>query len=178
MDIIHYLEALDSSKSSWRIRVRVTRIWASRSNDGNTFLGMNLILLDAQNYHVCAFVVPYVWEVFQNIFTEGNCYDINSFTTTQATGKLRPVSSNMMINFNQNTTVYHMDNQPNIVPFHKFELKDIAEVYDIARSYVPDEIPTYAIDVAGVVKDIEPVSVIQTIIGDRYMLHFSLSDGR
>ncbi|KAK1384320.1 hypothetical protein POM88_022055 [Heracleum sosnowskyi] len=133
-DIIHSLEALDSSKSSWRIRVRVTRIWASISNDGNTFLGMNLILLDAQNYHVRAFVVPYVWEVLQNIFNEGNFYDINSFTTTQATGKL--------------------------------------------RSYVPDEIPTYAIDVAGVVKDIEPVSVIQTIIGDRYLLRFSLSDGR
>lgn len=45
-----HLETIDTTRTDWRIRVRVTRMWPSMSSNGNIFLGMNMILLDAQVY--------------------------------------------------------------------------------------------------------------------------------
>ncbi|KAK1379106.1 hypothetical protein POM88_025850 [Heracleum sosnowskyi] len=68
--------------------------------------------------------------------------------------------------------------QPNFIQFHKFELKELEDVYVNINFTTADQNPTYALDIAGVVEDIEPVTVIQTVFGDRYFLRFRLSNGR
>lgn len=43
------LESIDNTRTDWKIRVRITRMWPSNGNNGN-LLGFNLILLDVEVY--------------------------------------------------------------------------------------------------------------------------------
>lgn len=40
------LTKLDKSKSTWRIKVRVMRMWPTQNSEKNKFSGFNLILCD------------------------------------------------------------------------------------------------------------------------------------
>lgn len=42
------LESIDFMIDSWKIIVRITRMWPSTSRLTNKFIGMNMIFLDAQ----------------------------------------------------------------------------------------------------------------------------------
>ncbi|KAK1360109.1 hypothetical protein POM88_044583 [Heracleum sosnowskyi] len=171
------LASVDTSRTNWRIKIRVTRIWPKSTDNGNIFRGMNLILLDSEDFHVHAFAIPEIWNGIANIIVEGNLYEFFNFTVIEATGPLRPVSSNYMIRLNQLTTVNHLFGYPVFIPRNKFELSDIEQINDFATLSDTNGNATYAIDVVGVVETIEPVNVIQTHYGPRQFIRFTLYDG-
>lgn len=57
MDLLKFdhLESLEKSRSDWKIKVRVTRIWSTTSQDGGSMKGFNLILLD-DDVRICRFL--------------------------------------------------------------------------------------------------------------------------
>lgn len=46
------INSLEKSNTDWRIKVRVTRMWATVSPDSGTVKGFNLILLDDDVYYL------------------------------------------------------------------------------------------------------------------------------
>lgn len=60
--------------------------------------------------------------------------------------RLRPVSSNIKITLSVHTIAHPMkDNDVLFIPLHKFELVDFEHLHNIPTTYVPHQLPTYAI---------------------------------
>ncbi|KAK1382047.1 hypothetical protein POM88_019782 [Heracleum sosnowskyi] len=84
------LSELDTSRSTWNIKVRVTRMSPSisiQATQGRENLkGYNLILLDDNNSHVQTFIYADQWNSMSGNIDEGSIYVISNFYTKEATG--------------------------------------------------------------------------------------------
>lgn len=168
------LAVVDSTRSDWRIRVRITRMWPSFASNQH-FLGFNMILLDSevyflnilvnskfrlcifflkslepiffQNFHVLAYVYPVVWNSIGNMILEGNAYDVINFVVREPIGYMRPVSSDKVIVFTNASIVIPVPLEVVTIPRHKFEIRPLHEIHDIARSYGSNVNPLHAIGI-------------------------------
>ncbi|KAL1815245.1 hypothetical protein ACET3Z_017819 [Daucus carota] len=177
MEMFNPLSTLNTTRTDWRIRVRVGRIWPRISTEGNVS-GYNLIMIDNQDSHLEAFVVSEAWNVLQDMMFEGQVYDIYSFVCCDSTGKLRPVSSNISIVLTSQTVVLPAPNEVSNIPRHKFEITELSQLYSLTRSYPLDVIPSHAIDVIGVAMDVEYVRCSESRFGSNFHMRFTLYDGR
>ncbi|XP_074369737.1 uncharacterized protein LOC141711228 [Apium graveolens] len=170
------LASVDSTKTYWRVRVRITRMWPSFSHI-QQFRGVNLILLDSEDCHVFAFVNRVIWHDVRNIILEGNTYDIHNFIVMEPAGLLRPVFSDKIIVFAHDTIVHPVPFVVNTIPRHKFELETIPEISELAMS-LSEHVPlVHVIDIVGMVQNIEPVNEVYTRFGEKKFLRFELFDG-
>ncbi|XP_074374598.1 uncharacterized protein LOC141715009 [Apium graveolens] len=168
--------SVDSTRTYWRVRVRITRMWPSFSRS-QQFRGVNLILLDSEDCHVFAFVNRVIWHDVSNIILEGNTYDIHNFIVIEPVGLLRPVSSDKIIIFAYDTIVHPVPFELNTIPRNKFELKTIPEISELAMSLSEHEVPVHAIDIIGMAQNIEPIKQVYTRFGEKKFLRFELFDG-
>uniref|UniRef100_A0A166G858 Replication protein A 70 kDa DNA-binding subunit B/D first OB fold domain-containing protein n=1 Tax=Daucus carota subsp. sativus TaxID=79200 RepID=A0A166G858_DAUCS len=152
--MFNLLRDLDHTRSDWKIRVRVTRMWTPKEATNNPF-SKNLILLDREDSHLEAFVVSEAWDVLQDMMFEGQVYDIYSFVCCDSTGKLRPVSSNISIVLTSQTVVLPAPNEVSTIPRHKFEITELSQLYSLTRSYPLDVIPSHAI--------VEPILILASM---------------
>ncbi|KAL1805562.1 hypothetical protein ACET3Z_028630 [Daucus carota] len=175
------LSSLNTSRTNWRVKVRVTRMWSSGSNASNgkdgIIKGYNLILLDDDNCHVHAYVYGDNWKKLSEPIVEGGLYILSNFFTREALGSLKPVSSKIIINFSPATSVELVPEDDFMIPFHKFEFVDLSELFSLASSYANPKTPDYSTDVIGAVEDFEKLSIIGTMFGDRKIVKFCLTDG-
>ncbi|XP_074351610.1 replication factor A protein 1-like [Apium graveolens] len=176
MDVFNSLHTVDNLPTPWRIRVRVTRMWPSFRDAGANFMGINLILLDDDDYHVHAFVNREVWQVWNHFIEEGSVYDISRFLTVDAAGKLRPVSSPNIFFFTNVTVCQQIVNPPINIPMHKFEFKTIESLYSAFFFDEQDEVPIFSTDVVGVVSNIQPVRNIAMRYREKILFRFDLED--
>lgn len=58
---------------------------------------------------------------------------------------MRPVSSAKCIDFSNHTTVQQIVGDDQSIPLHKFDLLNLADVYEMARGYAIDQVPIYTI---------------------------------
>ncbi|KAL1831293.1 hypothetical protein ACET3Z_000944 [Daucus carota] len=176
------LSSLNTSRTNWRVKVRVTRMWPSGSNASNgkdgIVKGYNLILLDDDNCHVHAYVYGDNGKKLSEPIVEGGLYILSNFFTREALGSLKPVSSKIIINFSPATSVELVPEDDFMIPFHKFEFVDLSELFSLASSYANPKTPDYSTDVIGAVEDFEKLSIIGTMFGDREIVKFRLTDGR
>ncbi|WOH04110.1 hypothetical protein DCAR_0623516 [Daucus carota subsp. sativus] len=142
--MFNFLRDLDHTRSDWKVHVRVTRMWTTKGTTNNPF-SKNLILLDREDCHVKAFVVPEAWDVLQDMMFEGKIYDIYSFVCCDCSGKLGHVSSNISIVLTSQTVVLPAPNEVSTIPRHKFEITKLSQLYSLTRSYPLDVIPSHAI---------------------------------
>ncbi|KAK1384319.1 hypothetical protein POM88_022054 [Heracleum sosnowskyi] len=73
MTIFDQLSSIDTSRTNWRIKVLVTRMWPSLSSSKDTqggLKGYNMILLDDDNTHMHAFVYPENWKPIEKDMVE------------------------------------------------------------------------------------------------------------
>uniref|UniRef100_A0A161ZNE1 Replication protein A 70 kDa DNA-binding subunit B/D first OB fold domain-containing protein n=1 Tax=Daucus carota subsp. sativus TaxID=79200 RepID=A0A161ZNE1_DAUCS len=162
------LSSLNTSRTNWRVKVRVTRMWpsgskASNGNDG--IKGYNLILLDDDNCHVHAYVYADNWKKLSGPIVEGGLYILSNFFTREALGSLKLVSSKIIINVSLATSVELIPEDDFMILFHKFEFVDLSELFSLAN-------------VIRAVEDFEKLSIIGTMFGDREIVKFRLTDGR
>lgn len=160
-----------------------------------------------QNFHVHAVVHHPILNAFENVIFAGDIYRITNFIVREANGVFRPVSSTICLRLTQFTIVQPAFNNP-ITPIamHKFEVVELQDLYDIARSYPPNQMPTHAIgdynlllhyeksfyvlilhffyikpffvDVVGIVENLGPPMHISTHFGERHFVRFQIYDGR
>ncbi|KAL1831265.1 hypothetical protein ACET3Z_000916 [Daucus carota] len=82
------LSSLNTSRTNWRVKVRVTRMWPSGSNASNgkdgIVKGYNLILLDDDNCHVPAYVYGDNGKKLSEPIVEGGLYILSNFFTREA----------------------------------------------------------------------------------------------
>ncbi|KAL8132596.1 replication protein A 70 kDa DNA-binding subunit B-like [Apium graveolens] len=126
------LEILDYSTTDWKIKVRVTRMWAAKSNKTSVCKRYNLILIDDDNYHIHAFVNASKWEKVKKDIKEGSIYIIATFEVYDAIARLRPVSSKMTITFTEDTIVKPVEEDDHLIPVNKFEFVTLDELSNLA----------------------------------------------
>ncbi|XP_017245598.2 uncharacterized protein LOC108217271 [Daucus carota subsp. sativus] len=179
--MFNQLSDLDCSKTTWRVKARVTRMWPSVSNTttGNDGLrGYNLILLDDNDCHVHAFVYADKWRSVADKIDEGCVYVISNFYTKKPTGNLKPVSSPVLINFSNSTSVEKVEEDDFMIPRHKFEFVDFSDMLTIASANKNVEYPEFTTDVIGVLEDYQGLSKLGTVYGQKDISRFRITDGR
>ncbi|XP_074342929.1 uncharacterized protein LOC141680661 [Apium graveolens] len=167
-DMENNLASVDSTRTDWRVRVCITRMWPSFSHI-QQFRGVNIILLDSEDFNVFAFVNRVIWHDVSNIILEGNAYDIHNFIVMEPAGLLIHISSDKIIIFAHDTTVHPVPFEVNTIPRHKFELKTIPEISELTMSCAPY--------IVGMAQNIEPVKEVYTRFGEKNFLRFELFDG-
>ncbi|XP_074381468.1 uncharacterized protein LOC141723538 isoform X2 [Apium graveolens] len=157
------LSSLDLSRTTWKIKARVTRMWPAVPNSAtasdaikgvphsatasDAIKGYNLILLDDNDCHVHAYIYPDHWKDHGDKIKEGGVYVISNFYTKQALGTLKPVSSRLIINFSPSTTVDPVIDDI-MISNHKFEFVDLSELFAIAQANGEAKFPEYATDIS------------------------------
>ncbi|KAL1806428.1 hypothetical protein ACET3Z_029496 [Daucus carota] len=171
------LRSLELSRTDWKIKTRVTRMWASFATNFD-FIGMNMILLDTEDFHVHAFVISEAWDSLDISVFEGSTYIIENFITRRARGYLRPVTSNIDIILNESSRVTPVPLELGRIPRHKFEITELGDIYSIVSNLAPGEDSTYALDIVGVILDLGDVKVDVSDSETRVYVRFNLYDGR
>ncbi|XP_074352767.1 uncharacterized protein LOC141691916 [Apium graveolens] len=174
------LSSIDASRTTWKIKARVTRMWPSVSvtdNGTETMKGYNLVLLDDDDCHVHVFVYADNWKYHANKIVEGGVFVISNFYTKDALGSLRPVSSKFCINFSPSTNI-ERDEDDFMIATHKFEFVDLSDLFVVVNAYEKPDSPDYSTDVIGVLVDFEHVWKIKTMYGLKDICKFRITDGR
>ncbi|XP_074347094.1 uncharacterized protein LOC141685917 [Apium graveolens] len=105
-------------------------------------------------------------------------YEIRNFITTYASGILRPVRSALKIDFTPLTTVqtmYPNDLYQIFIERHNFEFVSLPQLAINPESYALDR--TFAIDIIGVVVDLQPRVNIETIFEAQPLIRFNVTQG-
>ncbi|KAK1378621.1 hypothetical protein POM88_025365 [Heracleum sosnowskyi] len=172
------LKNLDESRSNWKIKVRVTRMWPSISYSQDILHGFNFILIDDENHHVHAFALPEDWNKFLTVILEGRLYEISDFYAKRAQGHLRSVSSEFKIYFTDSTVVRPILIDDLQIPMHKFEFVDFNQIHKFCFSHEQYGTPDQAFDVIGVMEELQPVTSSDSKCRKNQVVRFVISDGR
>ena len=96
-----------------------------------------------QDCHVHAFVYADKWRSVADKIDEGCVYVISNFYTKKPTGNLKPVSSPVLINFSNSTSVEKVEEDDFMIPRHKFEFVDFSDMLTIASANKNVEYPEF-----------------------------------
>ncbi|XP_074350056.1 replication protein A 70 kDa DNA-binding subunit C-like [Apium graveolens] len=173
MESFDRLSNLDKASTNWKIKVRVTRIWANMSLETNSLKGYNLILLDDDDNHVHAFSYHNIWNGFSMKIVEGGVFD--QFAIKDPIGNLKPVQSTLCIRFIGSTTVRTADDD-GMIPSQKFVFLDLGDLFAEANKCLPQQQPKFAIDIIRVVEEYEGLNKLHTRYGDRDIVKFRICD--
>ncbi|XP_017256410.1 replication protein A 70 kDa DNA-binding subunit C [Daucus carota subsp. sativus] len=168
-----HLADLEKSRTDWKIKAWVTRLWPTNNAESGVVKGFNLILLDNDNYHLHAYVYPDTWKAIGKDVKEGGVYIFEGFQVRDTYGRLRPVSTNIDLRFLNSTKIQAVE-EDIMIPKHKFE---IMEVGDFSNKVVSLRLMRM-LNVMGMIEEWEPASRVPTRYGERETLRFKLSDGR
>ncbi|XP_074370648.1 uncharacterized protein LOC141711853 [Apium graveolens] len=175
MESFDRLSNLDKTSTNWKIKVRVTRMWANMTLETNSLKGYNLILLDDDDNHVHAFAYHNIWNGFSTKIMEGGVYVFDQFVVKDPVGNLKHVQSTLCIRFTGSTIVRTADDD-GMIPSQKFEFLDLGDLFAEANKYLPQQQPEFAIDIIGVVEEYEGLNKLHTRYGDRDIVKFRICD--
>ncbi|KAL1824227.1 hypothetical protein ACET3Z_011005 [Daucus carota] len=181
MEAHDHISALDDSKNSWNLTVRVTRIWVTRYRSGSrtgSVFRHNMILLDCLNNQIAAVVYPELWEKIRYILVEGRVYTIVDVRVNNATGDFMPVPNQRILMLTNSTTITPHVQDTGIIPFHRFNYKTIPDLDGLVRGNGHVVYRTFSIDVIGLLEDLQPLQKVQTIDGLEDVVKFRIYDGR
>ncbi|KAL1831184.1 hypothetical protein ACET3Z_000835 [Daucus carota] len=142
MSFHEHIFSIDTSKLTWTLKVRVTRMWLTLDNQGNV-VRHNMILLDCLNNHVSATVRPDVWELFRDIFREGGLYLINKMVVRPAFGYYRHVSSEKWIILLPSTVVTVLSDD-GVIPDHKFKFVPLQDLNPYSVDRLQEHTPIFS----------------------------------
>ncbi|XP_074374643.1 replication protein A 70 kDa DNA-binding subunit C-like [Apium graveolens] len=175
--LFDHIENLQKNRTTWRLKVRVTRIWETISPENGSIRGYNLILLDDDNSHVHAYVFSDNWKVIGKDVVEGHVYRFENYTVRDTVGKLKPVSTNLCIRLLGSTIIQRVKDD-GMIPHYKFEFMDLGDLEEETKHLGENENPEFAANLIGVIDKYEKVNRISTKYGPRDVVRFMLTDGR
>ena len=87
------------------------------------------MLCMAQNTQMHSIIQHDIWQSLENVLHEGGLYIITNVRVIPAYGSFRPVPSQKILKF-LHSTVVNLVADDFVIPFHKFELVHIRDLYD------------------------------------------------
>ncbi|KAL1811278.1 hypothetical protein ACET3Z_021343 [Daucus carota] len=169
------LDSLDESSEGCRIQARVVTIW--ECNNSERFLqtiGLNLKLLDVEEYCVEAYIPPRTVKKFKSVLEEGQTYEICNFSVSKYSVdfKLRACNKPIYILFREDTKVLAGDKDCQLIPKNIFDflmLKDVRQ----CKGY-----NNRLLDIVGLIGFIEPLSISTNDHGiEEKCIEFGITDG-
>ncbi|KAK1357532.1 hypothetical protein POM88_050788 [Heracleum sosnowskyi] len=171
-----HLRNVETGRTDWKIKIRIIREWRGVSLTGERFKGYNLLLLDAKNVRMVAYVPEWLTEKMQRLFTVGNMYTVTNFQVKQYTAndKWRCVNNDRQILFTNNTTAKQINESEYFIPNNHFDFFEMEELSNLAKQNV------YLADAVGVVikrDNLRPVR--NTKLGtDQMQVRMKMTDGK
>ncbi|XP_018464346.1 replication protein A 70 kDa DNA-binding subunit B-like [Raphanus sativus] len=123
---VSFIRQLRPCKDTWRIEVRIIRLWRNYNKDsGNT---IKMVLADKEGTRIHAQVAEQLIKQFEGKLTEGDAKVIQLFKLYDAIGDYRTTAHPYKIGFFQTTFVGPADDFPSEVP--KKYLVDYTDIID------------------------------------------------
>ncbi|KAK1384323.1 hypothetical protein POM88_022058 [Heracleum sosnowskyi] len=166
------ISTLNGSRSTWKIKVRVIRMWDTYIPPMKQFRGINLILLDDNHSRIHAFIYSSNVENLARQFEEGNVYIFQNFYVKYYIQMaIRCLPNEKQITLTDNTRVTQKDDD-GLIEQNVFDLYDLS---DAARLKKDD---LFLIDIVGVVRDVQPLCHFTNRHDhDQSKIKFKITDG-
>ncbi|XP_074373959.1 uncharacterized protein LOC141714333 [Apium graveolens] len=130
-------------RTDWKIKVRVIREWRGKTASGEPFTNYNMLLLDAKNCRMQAFVPAFLNEKLQRMLQLGKMYVTSFFQVRDFTpeDKWRSVQLDRQIQFTNQTKTRELSESEYFIPNNMFDFYDFEEVRKLAKQniYLADE---------------------------------------
>ncbi|XP_074278221.1 replication protein A 70 kDa DNA-binding subunit A-like [Silene latifolia] len=152
--LLNLIGHIDNSKDTWRIKVRVARLYEVPSwNNPKEICRIEMILLDEKNDKIQASVKDKLIRVYRPLIHEGELYTISNFLVLENNDKLKTCKNKWKINFHRNTSV--KDCPPIGIDKFGFEMVSFQNIFD----QLP--LPNVFIDIIGCLKGKSPVEIVR-----------------
>ncbi|XP_072084336.1 replication protein A 70 kDa DNA-binding subunit D [Arachis hypogaea] len=149
MDIQYdLLEMIAPPKESWKIHVRVIRLWSlPKFKDPKSSSSIEMVLMNEQGTTMHASVGEDLISVFESSISEGTVYVFTYFGVNNNCGLYRTTSHQFRLFFQDRTTV--LPSFCDAIPLHGIKLVPFREI----MGYSPHH--PFLVDVAGVMAGVE-----------------------
>ncbi|WOG82879.1 hypothetical protein DCAR_0102048 [Daucus carota subsp. sativus] len=166
------ISKLTCNKTSWTIKVRLTRLWKSINAITGDFKGYNMILLDDDKTHIHAFAgLDFVNEM-DDVPEERKVYNISEFNVDDAKYSYVAVSNKSEIYFLKRTNMTLIEEEDDMIPKYKFELVSLnALKLKVGNTKI-------LTDLIGLVVNVLPMQSRNTPTGPKDILLIDITDGR
>ncbi|XP_074351530.1 uncharacterized protein LOC141690648 [Apium graveolens] len=155
-----HIKNLQKNRTTWRLKVRVTRIWQTISSENGSVRGYNLILMDDDNSHVHAYIFPDNSKAIGRDVVEGHIYTFQNFIVRDTVGRFKPVSTNLGIRLLDSTFIHRVEDD-GIVPHYKFEFMDLADLEEEMKHLRENENPEFTAYLIGVINEYEKTRLLE-----------------
>ncbi|XP_017241052.1 uncharacterized protein LOC108213602 isoform X2 [Daucus carota subsp. sativus] len=165
------ISKLTCNKTSWTIKVRLTRLWKSINAITGDFKGYNMILLDDDKTHIHAFAgLDFVNEM-DDVPEERKVYNISEFNVDDAKYSYVAVSNKSEIYFLKRTNMTLIEEEDDMIPKYKFELVSLnALKLKVGNTKI-------LTDLIGLVVNVLPMQSRNTPTGPKDILLIDITDG-
>ncbi|XP_057452159.1 uncharacterized protein LOC130743972 [Lotus japonicus] len=121
------LKSLCGGRDTWRIKVRVIRVWEmSPVSQPSKPYAMSLVLVDSDGMRIEAVIRKGMIQKFKRLIVEGQVYKIVYFNVVENDGAYRASPHEFKIVFNGRTKVER--DQSDIIPLNSFYFKNSEEI--------------------------------------------------
>uniref|UniRef100_A0A453P2P4 Replication protein A 70 kDa DNA-binding subunit B/D first OB fold domain-containing protein n=1 Tax=Aegilops tauschii subsp. strangulata TaxID=200361 RepID=A0A453P2P4_AEGTS len=107
------LHEISNQKDSWKVKVRIIRLWDAINLNNNELISLDMILLDEEVSMIHGKVMKHMVNKFRPLIQVGLVYMIANFKVTSAMN-FRPVESEKVLNFLHTTKIQEIRGQKNI----------------------------------------------------------------
>ncbi|KAK4420430.1 hypothetical protein Salat_1993300 [Sesamum alatum] len=151
----NYVEQLSPERDGWKIKVRVTRMWAAINCNNGDLFSLDMILLDEHDDHIHASVHKNQAAKYRRQMHEGGIYLIQNFRVCPGKRQYRPVHRDYMISFTYVTSVKCVNGDDDKFNKHKFDFIPYQDVPSFRGDL------TYTYDVIGFLIKMGPIESIE-----------------
>lgn len=117
-----FLDGLNNENDSWRVKVRVCRIWQSTNpKKNNELISTDMILMDEKENLIHAIIRKHLTPRFEHTLREGSLYSIRNFNVVENTGIYRPLSCRYKVLFLATTAIQNLEEDAVTIPLQGFQ---------------------------------------------------------
>uniref|UniRef100_I1QX08 DUF223 domain-containing protein n=1 Tax=Oryza glaberrima TaxID=4538 RepID=I1QX08_ORYGL len=146
------LSELTSRGHTWNIKVKVTRLWDSATDE---LLSLDMILMDEQGDVIHASIWKKLIDNYKTQINESSVYVFSNFKV-QESQKYRPVCNDLKITFMYNTKVKQVKETAESFPEYYFDFASIDTLQDRANK------DQHLSDVIGLLTRMKPIETRMT----------------
>ncbi|KAJ1390722.1 Nucleic acid-binding, OB-fold [Sesbania bispinosa] len=121
-------------KDSWRLKVRVVRLWKSCSkNDPKNVFSLEMVLVDVEGARIQASICKLMIRKFANVIVEGEVYKMIYFAVVKNVGNFCATKHEFKLIFNSRTTVFRAESQ--LIPEFGLSLSSSEDIRNTKGEY-------------------------------------------
>ncbi|XP_057436431.1 uncharacterized protein LOC130743368 [Lotus japonicus] len=146
---------LRPGKETWRMLVKIIRIWYSQGYTNSKLpLSLEMVVMDAKGDKIHVIIRKTIMYKFETTLIDGNVYSMSYFEVADNTGLFKPTKHPYKVNFQFNTEVRPMNQNPiSVDPYSFVPLADVmSTAYDT----------NFLIDVIGILTVVGTERVIES----------------